>query len=92
MFSNGTRWQTEAVSGKAQADFYSFMDANRKLPTTLLNIPDLGDGKWQRLGECVVKINVDVAVSKATNTVGPGATAQGDNGAVLVILLKFTKI
>lgn len=85
---NGTRWRAEVVSGKAQADFYVFVDANTKPAHTPSNIPNPREGKWQRLGKSVVKINVDPAVSKAANSIGPGAIARGDNGAVLRVLLK----
>ena len=46
------------------------------------------EDKWQRPRVGMLKINVDAAVSKVTNSIATGAIARDDNGVVRGILLK----
>lgn len=83
---NATGWAAEAVvSGKAQANFYEFLNANEKGSSTSSKSSNTGVAIWERPEEGVVKINVDAAVLKESNMVGTGAIGRGGNGEVLGI-------
>lgn len=73
---NGTRWTVEAV-GKAQADFYEFLNANekRRFSTSSRSV-NADVGIWKRPEEGMVKINVGAAVLEELNMMGTGATAS----------------
>lgn len=86
---NGKCWATEAVSGKAQGDFFEFQDANSKVPSPLSRSTRNGTLVWQRPGMNVTKINVDAAVSRSLNSIGTEAIARGHDGKVLGIFLSI---
>lgn len=78
------------MSGKAQADFFEFLEANSKPILTLLYISNPNTMTWRRPEARVVKINVDAAVSEATSTIGIGVIARDEFGLILGILVKNT--
>ncbi|XP_058210987.1 uncharacterized protein LOC131323292 [Rhododendron vialii] len=86
---NGKCWATEAVSGKAQGDFFEFKDANSKVPSPLSRSTRNGTLVWQCPGMNVTKINVDAAVSRSSNSIGTGTMARGNDGKVLGIFLSI---
>ncbi|XP_058185165.1 uncharacterized protein LOC131302511 [Rhododendron vialii] len=84
---NGIVWATDAVSRKAQGDFYEFQDANTKVPHPPLSSSLMGTLVWQRPKMNVLKINVDAAICRSSNTIGTGAVARRDNGQVIGIFI-----
>ncbi|XP_058209905.1 uncharacterized protein LOC131322563 [Rhododendron vialii] len=80
-------WATDAVSRKAQGDFYEFKDANIRVPHPPSSLSPLGTLVWQRLERNVLKINFDAAVCRSSSTIGTGAVARRDDGRVIGIFL-----
>ncbi|XP_058223297.1 uncharacterized protein LOC131333014 [Rhododendron vialii] len=85
---NGTSWPAEAINGKAQADFFEFLEANVKPSPTQVASSNPETLVWKRPEEGMIKINVDAAVSKATSTIGTGAIARNASGSILGIFIK----
>lgn len=76
---NGVKWATEAVNGKAQADFYDFSETNAKASLSPWQLIQDENRTWARPEANVVKINVDAGVSKESNQSGTGAILARDN-------------
>ncbi|KAI8572355.1 hypothetical protein RHMOL_Rhmol01G0192100 [Rhododendron molle] len=88
MVFNGTSWLVEAINGKAQADFFEFLEANVKPSPTQVASSNPKTLVWRRPDEGMIKINVDAAVSKASSTIGTGAIAWDANSSILRIFIK----
>ncbi|XP_058185657.1 uncharacterized protein LOC131302880 [Rhododendron vialii] len=88
LWVRNTSWPAEAVNGKAQADFFEFLEANVKPSPTQVASSNPETLVWKIPEEGLIKINVDAAISKATSTIGTGAIARNANGSILGIFTK----